>query len=197
MAHRSIVASPCVANIASTLPLNTLTLLLQRELRELDVDQRVRAAIDDDEGVRDRIRDRSGHLGSFATKRDAEAADEEHQKRTLGDGLDAWLRAIKDQRSHDEYESRMRLYIRPTFDRTPLVKITTPKMLDLRTSFKEREEPIGNATINTLFASLSAAFSYFIEQGWCSETPVKFIRELEVAERPFLWLQSAAKCRSC
>ena len=30
---------------------------------------------------------------------------------------------------------------------------------------KEREEPISNATINTLFASLAAAFSYFIEQG--------------------------------
>jgi len=27
-------------------------------------------------------------------------------KRTLGDALDAWLRSIKDQRSHDEYESR-------------------------------------------------------------------------------------------
>jgi hypothetical protein len=45
-------------------------------------------------------------------------------KRTLGDALDAWLRAIADQRSHDEYESRMKLYVRPTFDRTPLVKVT-------------------------------------------------------------------------
>ncbi len=35
-------------------------------------------------------------------------------KRTLGDALDAWLRAIADQRSHDEYESRMKLYVRPT-----------------------------------------------------------------------------------
>jgi len=115
------------------------------------------------------------------------------QKRTLGDALDVWLRAIKDQRSHDEYESRMRLYVRPTFDRTPLVKITKPKLLDLRTSLKEREEPIGNATINTLFAALSAAYSYFIEQGWCSENPLKFIRDLEVAERPFIWLQSAGE----
>lgn len=45
--------------------------------------------------------------------------------------------------------------------------------------------------INTLFASLSAAYSYFIEQGWCSENPLRFIRDLEVAERPFRWLQSA------
>ena len=70
----------------------------------------------------------------------------------MDDALDAWLRAIKDQRSHDEYESRMRLYVRPTFDSTPLVKITKAKLIDLRTSLKEREEPIGNATINTLFA---------------------------------------------
>ena len=68
-----------------------------------------------------------------------------------------------------------------------------PKLIDLRTSLKEREEPIGNATINTLFAALSAAYSYFIEQGWCSENPLKFIRDLEVAERPFLWLQSAGE----
>ena len=114
-------------------------------------------------------------------------------KRTMGDALDDWLRAIKDQRSHDEYESRMRLYVRPTFDSTPLVKITKPKLLDLRTSLKERDEPLSNATINTLFASLSAAYSYFIEQGWCSENPLKFIRDLEVAERPFLWLQSAGE----
>lgn len=161
---------------------------------------------------RARVREKSVrvYVGSFASKKQAEAADEQHRvtqraikagdlsaavdhKRTLGDALDSWLKAIKDQRSHDEYESRMRLYVRPTFDSTPLVKITKPKLIDLRNSLKEREEPLGNATINTLFASLSAAYSYFIEQGWCSENPLKFIRDLEVAERPFLWLQSAGE----
>jgi integrase len=80
----------------------------------------------------------------------------------------------------------MRLYVRPTFDSTPVVKITKPKLIDLRTSLKERDEPIGN----TLFAALSAACN-FIEQGWCSENAVGFIKPLEVAERPFVWLQSA------
>ena len=161
---------------------------------------------------RARVREKSikVYVGSFSSRREAEFAAQQHRvtqrgikagelpaavdhKRTMGDALDAWLRAIKDQRSHDEYESRMRLYVRPTFDSTPLVKITKAKLIDLRTSLKEREEPIGNATINTLFASLSAAYSYFIEQGWCSENPLKFIRDLEVAERPFLWLQSAGE----
>lgn len=161
---------------------------------------------------RARVREKSikVYVGSFASRREAEFAAQQHRvtqrgikagelpaavdhKRTMGDALDAWLKAIKDQRSHDEYESRMRLYVRPTFDRTPLVKVTKAKLIDLRTSLKEREEPIGNATINTLFASLSAAYSYFIEQGWCSENPLKFIRDLEVAERPFLWLQSAGE----
>ncbi len=87
----------------------------------------------------------------------------------------------------------MRLYVRPTFDSTPVVKITKAKLIDLRTSLKHREKPIGNVTINTLFAALSAAFNYFIEQGWCAEHAVKFIRDLEVAERPFLWLQSAGE----
>ncbi len=162
--------------------------------------------------ARARIRDKRSrvYIGTFATRREAEDADAEHRvtqrqikagdlppaldsKRTLGDALDAWLKAIKDQRSHDEYEDRMRLYVRPTLDSTPLVKITKPKLIDLRSSLKERDEPIGNATINTLFASLSAAFSYFIEQSWCSENPLKFIKTLEVAERPFLWLQSAGE----
>lgn len=161
---------------------------------------------------RARVREKSikVYVGSFASRREAEFAAQQHRvtqrgikagelpaavdhKRTMGDALDAWLRAIKDQRSHDEYETRMRLYVRPTFDRTPLVKITKAKLIDLRTSLKEREEPISNATINTFFASLSAAYSYFIEQGWCSENPLKFIRDLEVAERPFLWLQSAGE----
>jgi hypothetical protein len=39
------------------------------------------------------------------------------------------------------------------------VKITKPKLIDLRSALNERDEPLGNATINTLFASLSAAFS--------------------------------------
>lgn len=161
---------------------------------------------------RARVREKSikVYVGSFASRREAEFAQQQHRvtqrgikagelpaavdhKRTMGDALDTWLKAIKDQRSHDEYESRMRLYIRPTFDSTPLVKITKAKLIDLRTSLKERDEPLSNATINTLFASLSAAYSYFIEQGWCSENPLKFIRDLEVAERPFLWLQSAGE----
>ncbi len=140
---------------------------------------------------RARIREKSVrvYVGSYGSRKQAEAADEQHRvtqrgiragdlpvaidlKRTLGDSLDAWLRAIADQRSHDEYADRMRLYVRPTFDLTPLVKITKPKLLDLRTALKGRDEPIGNATINTLFASLSAAFNYFIEQGWCSDNPL-------------------------
>jgi hypothetical protein len=133
--------------------------------------------------ARSRVRDQRSrvYVGTFGSRREAEAADENHRvtqrriksgelppavddRRTLGDALDAWLRAIKDLRSHDEYESRMRLYVRPTLDRTPLVKITKAKLIDLRTSLKEREEPIGNATINTLYASLQAAFNYFMSR---------------------------------
>src|SRR3569832_625799 len=76
---------------------------------------------------RARIREKSVriYVGSFASKKQAEATDEQHRvtqrgikagdlppavdhKRTMGDGLDAGLRAIKVQRSLDEYESRMR-----------------------------------------------------------------------------------------
>ena len=161
---------------------------------------------------RSRVRDKSVriYVGSFASKRDAEFADQEHRvtqrgiregdlppavdsTRTLGDGLDAWLRAIKDQRSHEEYADRMRLYVRPTFDSTPVVKITKAKLLELRSDLREREVPLAPKTVNGVLATLSAAFSYFIEQGWCSDNPTKFIKPIPVTQHPFLWLQSAGE----
>ncbi len=38
------------------------------------------------------------------------------------------------------HRGRMRLYVRPTFDSTPLVKITKPKLIDLRSSLKADDE---------------------------------------------------------
>jgi len=87
----------------------------------------------------------------------------------------------------------MKLYVRPTFDGTPLVKVTKAKLIELRNALKSGEDPISNATINTLFASLSSAYSYFVEQSWCSENPLRLIEDLEVAERPFTWLQEAGE----
>ena len=161
---------------------------------------------------RSRVREKSVrvYVGSFASRRDAEHADQQHRvtqrgiregdlppavdhTRTLGDALDAWLRAIKDQRSHDEYSDRMRLYVRPVFDSTPVVKITKSKLLELRSDLREREEPLAPKTVNGVLATLSAAFSYFIEQGWCSDNPTKFIKPLPVTQHPFLWLQSAGE----
>jgi integrase len=75
------------------------------------------------------------------------------------------------------------------------VKITKAKLIELRNALKARKKPddLSNATINATFASLSAGYSYFIEQGWCAESPLKFIDPLPVAERPFVWLQSPAE----
>jgi hypothetical protein len=107
-------------------------------------------------------------LADCSTANDAAEARRVSEARS-GNALDAWLRAIADQRSHDEYENRMKLYVRPTFDRTPLVKVTKAKLIELRNALKSSDDPISNATINTLFASLSSAYSYFVEQGWCSQ----------------------------
>ena len=150
------------------------------------------------------------YVGSFPSKRDAEFADQQHRvtqrgiragdlppardhTRTLGDALDAWLRAIKDQRSHDEYSDRMRLYVRSVFDSTPVVKITKVKLLELRSDLREREEPLAPKTVNGVFATLCTAFNYFIEQGWCSDNPTKFIKLLPVTQHPFQWLQSGGE----
>jgi len=50
----------------------------------------------------------------------------------------------------------MRLYVRPTFDSTPLVKITKAKLIDLRTSLKHREKPIRRC-VTRYWASASSA----------------------------------------
>src|SRR6187551_3819112 len=114
---------------------------------------------------RARVRDKSVkvYVGTFATQRDAETADEDHRstqrgikagelppmidsKRTLGDALDSWLKAIAEQRSHDEYQSRMKLYVRPSLDSAPLVKVNKAKLIELRNVLKGGSDPISNAT---------------------------------------------------
>jgi hypothetical protein len=55
----------------------------------------------------------------------------------------------------------------PTFDTTPVVKLTKPKLIELRSALKERAEP---------FASLPAGINNINEQSWCSDNPLKFIK---------------------
>lgn len=66
---------------------------------------------------RARVREKSIYVGSFASRREAEFAAQQHRvtqrgikagelpaaviTSAMGDALDAWLRAIKDERSHD------------------------------------------------------------------------------------------------
>ena len=85
--------------------------------------------------------------------------------------------------------------MRPVFDSTPVVKITKVKLLELRSDLREREEPLAPKTVNGVFATLCTAFNYFIEQGWCSDNPTKFIKLLPVTQHPFQWLQSGGEAQ--
>ena len=164
---------------------------------------------------RSRVRDKSVrvYVGSFPSKRDAEHADQQHRvtqrgiragdpppaldhARTLGDALDAWLRAIKDQRSHDEYADRMRLYVRPELDSTPVVKITKSKLLELRSDLREREEPLAPKTVNGVFATLSAAFNTSSSKAGAATTRPSSSSSSQSPSIRFSGSSPPARCRS-
>ena len=153
---------------------------------------------------RARVREKSVrvYVGSFASKRDAEAADEaapRHAARDQGGrpprrrGPQAHARrrarrvAPRDQgpalaRRVRESDAALRAPDVRQHAAREDHEAEADRPAQRRSS--EREEPIGNATINTLFASLSAAYSYFIEQGWCTDNPLKFIRDARGRRAP-------------
>ncbi|HEY1813194.1 MAG TPA: hypothetical protein VGG74_12675 [Kofleriaceae bacterium] len=136
---------------------------------------------------RARVRDKSVrvYVGSFASKRDAEAADEEHRvtqrgiragdlppavdhKRTLGDPLDVWLRAIKEQPSHDVRRSHAALRASDVRQHAVREDHEKAKLIDLRASLKERDDELVRAPCpgrNARFFALFGQRPRHIERG--------------------------------
>jgi integrase/recombinase XerD len=145
------------------------------------------------------------YIGTFDSKREAESAERRHivtqeqiadgeipedtdVKRTLDESLDAWLEHIKAQRSHDEYEGRMALYVRKALGAMPLVKFRRKTITDWRASLQGQ---ISNRSINCVKATLTTAFEYFVhDRGWLAENPCRGIDALPVLDKSFEWIRT-------
>lgn len=131
---------------------------------------------------------RKVYISTHTSEKDAIAADEENRvterriksgelppeidgKRLLGPALDEWLKDIEQQRAHEAYASRVTNHIKPTLTDMPLVKLTTEKLKRLcialaNGSATKSGEAVSRSTIDGVLATLSSAWSYFIERGW-------------------------------
>jgi integrase len=147
---------------------------------------------------------RKVYVSTHESKRDAIAADEDFRttqrkivrgelppetdtKRTYGAAVGVWLKSIEKQLSHDEYKNRVELYLLPRFDAVSIVEIRKSHMLAWRDDLAGR---VSNGTVNTVWATASAAFSYFVDMEWITVNPCAGVRGLKIDQRVFPWLES-------
>lgn len=147
------------------------------------------------------------YIGTYDSKREAKAADEDHRtqqrkiasgelppdtdsRRTFGVGVKVWIEALKaaNSRSWDEYESRLSKHILPTFRDVPIVAIAKPHIVKWRDTMSET---VSASTTNTVLGTLSSAFTYFIDQRWIDRNPCHRVKQLAKKPKLFPWLQSS------
>lgn len=149
---------------------------------------------------------RKVYVGTYESKREAQAADEDHRttqrkidrgelppqvdmQRTFGAAVKQWLAMLKDtgSRSFDEYTGRVDLYLLPAFKETPLVEIRKNDVIQWRDQTVQR---VSAATVNTTMGTLSALFTWCIGRDWLEHNPCHGVKRLKADSRVFPWLDS-------
>lgn len=150
---------------------------------------------------------RKVYVGTFDSKRDAKAADEEHrtrqrliaqgklpaesdQQRTFTKAIERWIAMLHqtNSRSAVEYESRARNHMIPAFGDTPVGDIAKPDVVSWRDRVSSKMSP---STVNALLGALSSAFSWFVDQRWIERNPCSRVKQLVRPSKVFPWLQSS------
>ncbi len=146
------------------------------------------------------------YLGTYDSKRDALAADEDHRvkqrriaagelppdhddRRTFGPAVELWLKALRaaSSRSADEYENRAKNHLTPEFGGVALHEIHKANVI----SWRDRvSAEVSAATVNTLLGTLSSAFTWFVDQRWLERNPCHRVKNLVRPAKVFPWLQS-------
>ncbi len=146
------------------------------------------------------------YVSTHESKRDAQAADEEFRvtqrkiaagelpeetdlKRTFRMGVAVWIKTLNERKSRSawEYENRCDNHLLEAFGEVPIVAIT--KVMVIR--WRDRASSTTSAaTLNGLLATLSSAFTFFVEQRWIEHNPCHRVKNLEVVTKVFPWLQS-------
>lgn len=149
---------------------------------------------------------RKVYLATYDSKRAALEADEDHRttqrkiergelppavdaKRTFGASVKAWLKNLEDagSRSWSEYSSRVNLYMLPTFEHVPLVDIRKVDVIAWRDRLGQQ---VAGATVNTVLATMSSAFTFFVDSDWVAQNPCLRVKHAQHVAKVFPWIQS-------
>jgi integrase len=164
------------------------------------------------EGVRYQVygrragRDKKVYVGSYASKREAIAIDEDFRttqrkivsgelpsdvdiERTFSVAAEAWIKALREagSRSWDEYESRVRNHLAVEFGSVPIVKIRKLEVVRWRDRISAT---VSASFVNALVGTLSSAFTWFVDQQWIAGNPCHRVKMLVRPAKVFPWLQS-------
>lgn len=150
---------------------------------------------------------RKVYLGTFASRREAIAADEDHRakqrriaagelppdhddRRTFGQAAALWVAMLGDtgSRSLAGYEGRIANYFVPEFGGTPLHEIDRKHVLAWR---DKASGEVSGPTVNTLIGTLSSAFAWFVDQRWIERNPCHGVKRLVTPTKVYPWLQSS------
>ena len=146
------------------------------------------------------------YLGTFTSRREAVAADEDHRtkqrrivagelpaehddRRTFGKASAQWIAMLKDasSRSWEEYESRVNNHALPAFRDVPISDIHKADVVRWRDDLSGR---VSATFVNSLVGTLSSAFSWFVDQRWIERNPCHRVKLLIRPQRVFPWLQT-------
>lgn len=150
---------------------------------------------------------RKVYLGTFTSRREAVAADEDHrtkqrriaagelpaehdERRTFSVASKLWIATLKaaESRSWDEYESRLNNHLLPEFADVPIVEIRKPDVIALRDRLSTL---VAASFVNALLGTLSSAFTWFMDQRWIDSNPCHRVKGLVRPQRVFPWLQNS------
>lgn len=145
------------------------------------------------------------YVGTRDSLRDAKDLDEEHRsdqrkikrgelapntstKRTLKEGLDLWLAAIKDSRSHRPYSEFVKYQIEPELGALKISSITSAHIARWTATIGKRYAP---QTVNSARGCLSSAFEWFIQPNeWLKINPCRGVAQTEVPDRQYNWIKT-------
>lgn len=141
-------------------------------------------------------RRRQQRRGGFATEKAAQEALAavtaqvtagtyvDARRMTVGDHLDAWLRAKGALRpsTRANYSQHIERHIKPAVGHLRLADLRSSHIEAMLQAAREQERPIGPATARRIFATLRVALNKAVRQGLISVNPCSFV-ELETEEQ--------------
>lgn len=146
------------------------------------------------------------YVGTYDSRKEAEAAERKHMvtqdqiasgelppdvdlRRTLRKATEEWLESLKvnGSRSHETYTNVMQYYVWPHLGPVVLERISKARIIELRDTLVRT---LAGSTVNQCLATLSSAFTEFVDRGWLLVNPVRGVKRVRGAESLYNWISS-------